>query len=131
MSSQISFVIQSELYSSNKKILINNKHIKELENNIKKYSRCNSQNEIISNKLGIIELYDTTIVPFDDCLKFEFNINKNIQNINDAEEAIWCIFEPAYSHDGNINFSIENARNRHYYTLKLVDVPKHIEIKNT
>lgn len=132
MPSKISFIIKSELYKSDKKIKFNKNHVKELTDNIKSYSRCNSQNEIFSYKLGVINLYETIVTPLlnDDFLYFEFNVDLNVNTINEAEEIIWCIFEPAYSLDGIVNFTIEGLMKRQYYTMKIINTPIDINITN-
>ena len=72
----------------------------------------------------------TKITQLDNSLKFEFKVDTNIKNIDDAEEAIWCIFEPVYSTDGNVDFTIEGIVNRQYYTLKILTTPEQINIIN-
>ena len=129
MPSKINFMLKTELYKSDKKIKFNKSHTNEIIDSIKSYSRVNSENNIISYKLGIINLNKTNIQIYDDYLCFEFDIDININSIDDAEEVIWCIFEPAYSIDGLADFTIESTMKRHYYTLKCMDTPKDIQIK--
>lgn len=132
MPSKINFSIKVELYRSNTKIKINDNHIKELEDTLSYYSRRNSENEIISYELGIIKLNNKkiTIDKNTSYLNFEFDIDININDLHDAEEAIWCIFEPAYSLNGIIDLTIDGTIRRQYYTLKLNDVPNDIKFTN-
>ena len=120
----INFTIQSELYKGNKKIKLNKKFNDEIKNNIQFFSRTNSVNEIISSKLGIINLIKSNVNTYDDNnLIFEFVVNNEINNIEDMEEIIYCILEPTYSEEGFMTFSVDGIFYSTNYMLKFIDVP--------
>ena len=122
----IKFIIKCELYDdNNKKIKLNKKFNDEIKNNIQFFSRTNSVNEIISLRLGIINLIKSNVNIYDDNnLIFEFVVNNEINNIEDMEEIIYCILEPTYSEEGYMKFNIDGFYRSKQYLLKFIEVPQ-------